>query len=208
MKTWHHHPFIRAGRIISLAAGIVAAATVTTVSADIVKSGDNATESPLLGPISLDPKSTYLRTQNDPGATDALVIDLAALGVAPGDALHLTTFGDYLAGPPADGFTDTAIRTGGVFSSSADLLDASNLNRIPDAIRDSSDGSTDRFTQPTAFDGLQTDIAEDFRPDDMVARVPAGSTRLFVCSSGLLILSMVTTRIPTMISCFGSPGPR
>jgi cysteine-rich repeat protein len=125
--------------------------------------------------IPLDPTATYLRTNADPGAADATPIDLASLGIAPGDRIVLGHVGNYINGQFSFA-GDAVIATLAVFSGSATLLPASNLDRVQDAI----DAEEDHVTFD-ASGGVATDIAEDFVVFDRATLVvPAGATHLFV----------------------------
>ena len=50
--------------------------------------------------ISLDPRATYLRTNQDAGALNATPIDLSTLIIVPGDGLRLERLGDFDCGGP------------------------------------------------------------------------------------------------------------
>lgn len=125
----------------------------------------------------LDSRATYLRLNDDPGLA-AAPIDLAALGVAPGDYVRIQSVGDFDNGPQGDTFTSLI----GVFSATAALLPSSDQHRVPDAI-----DLGFEFTSANTWRGnLPTDIPEDFvitygddNPHVMV-RVPAGAAYLFV----------------------------
>jgi predicted ribosomally synthesized peptide with SipW-like signal peptide len=135
-----------------------------------------AAEEPEPGPISferaIDPKATYLRTNNDPGAGDTIPIDLGANGLTPGDSIRIEVLGEYTK-------PTTSTTTLAVFSASDTLLDSSQLNRVADAI----DTGADATTAATFYGGLQTDIPEDFQFDSSVdITVPAGATHLFVAA--------------------------
>jgi hypothetical protein len=131
----------------------------------------------LAADIPLDSRATYLRLNDDP-ALAASPLDLAALGVAPGDYVRLRSVGSFDNGPQGDTFTSLI----GVFSSTATLLASGNQHRVPDAIDVGFE-----FTSANTWRGnLPTDIPEDFaitygdeNPHVMV-RVPVAAAYLFV----------------------------
>ena len=103
--------------------------------------------------ISIDPKSTFLRTNNDPAAVNSISIELASLGLGTGDYVRLEQLGDL-----SQRTGDPDIVTGhllGVFSNTNILLGSSTLNRVQDAI----DAGNDESTGPTFFGNLPNDIA-------------------------------------------------
>jgi len=104
--------------------------------------------------INLDPKSGFLRTENDPGASNAVAIDLFALGFSAGSQIRLTGTGSYDRGGGFGTFFDLI----GVFSSSSTLLPANNTFRVLGAVA----AGTGVTTLPTNFGGSTTDIPEDF----------------------------------------------
>lgn len=132
--------------------------------------------------VSPDPKATYLRTSENTVTPGALVLRLSDLGFAPGDRLRFEVLGDIDNGPGGDTFTFSL----GLFSSSNTLLGQTVLNRVPGAL--ASDGPA-VVTSPTFFNGLATDIAQDFGfdvPDGAVVTVPAGAVYLFLAKSDSL----------------------
>jgi hypothetical protein len=126
----------------------------------------------IAGTISIDPRNTYVLTDNDlPG--DAIPILLSDHGISAGDTIEIGLFGDWDNGPDGDTFDGTS----GIFSSSATLLAFSNLNRVVDAI----DAGVDIFTSNTLFGNISTDVPEDFEiTDGLIIDVPTGATHLFV----------------------------
>ncbi len=128
--------------------------------------------------VPLTAKGSFLHVNSD-SVVNAVPVALAPLGLLPGTSVRLRVLGDFDQGPGGDVVTDTL----GVFSSSATLLGAALLHRVPDAI----DAGEDFFTI-TTFQGNQaTDIAEDFflgTPTSPVVTVlvPAGATHLFLCA--------------------------
>ena len=132
----------------------------------------------LIGTFDIDPKGTYLRTNQD-DANAPTTIDLAGLGIAPGDSIYVRILGEVdldpasaVGGEPgASSFT-----VAGVFSASSALLAADQLDRVPGAI----DVGPDIRTAPTAIGAIETDIPEDALINRNAFRVPAGATTLFL----------------------------
>ena len=126
--------------------------------------------------VSLHPKNAYLHTNSD-SSGDAVPVDLAAFGIAPGMHLRITQPGDFDPGPGGD----TAISLLGIFSSTTTLLAESNLDRVADAI----DAGFDFVSSPTYFGSQPTDVPEDFAitfvgQPDVTVTVPAGAAYLFL----------------------------
>ena len=126
--------------------------------------------------FSIDPASAYLRTSQDSGVSNALALDLAALGIAPGHVIQILQLGAFKSGEP---FADETTFTLGVFSSSAALLAPSALHRVPGAIASM---EPDWWTGSTFFDALPTDIPEDFAITSSPLTVPTGATHLFIAT--------------------------
>jgi len=126
--------------------------------------------------IALNPKATYLHVCSD-GALNASAIALAGLGLSPGEFIVLEALGDWNNGPGGDIYVSTVA----VFSSSAVLLDGSQLNRVPGAIA----AGVPVVTANTFFCNQPTDIPQDFRiasaiPNtSVIVQVPPGATHLF-----------------------------
>ena len=135
-----------------------------------------ATSLPAQHQFTLDPKNTYLHTNQD-NAGDSVPIDLAALGITPGMHLRMKQPGDFDNGPQADVVTSLL----GIFSSTSTLLSKTNLDRVADAI----DAGFDFASAPTFFGKQATDVAEDFAITygtllDVTVTVPAGAAYLFL----------------------------
>ena len=122
--------------------------------------------------ISINPKATYLRINNDAGTLDAIPIDLSKLGISMGDYLLLQQLGDFDNGPGADIYG----RLIGVFSANDSLLDPSQAHRVPGAI----DAGEDYITPPTYYGSLPTDIPEDFKIDTTTIQVPDSAQFIFI----------------------------
>lgn len=126
----------------------------------------------------MDPRAAYLRTNNDT-PTAPLVLDLATLGIAPGQWLHLETTGAYRY---INGGTDSYRSLVGVFSSSTTLLGTNVLQRVVDAIA----AGPAVVSGPTFFGQLPIDIPQDFDAsrfgygNGIDVRVPAGANYLFL----------------------------
>lgn len=125
--------------------------------------------------MSINPKATYLRTSQDPSAVYAFPIDLAGLGILPGNLILLEQLGDFKAGT---GYVDTSLRMMGVFSETSTLLPPNNLHRVPGAI----DAGTDFTSSVTYWGGLSTDIPEDFEIANTTIEVPSGAKYLFAAA--------------------------
>lgn len=130
--------------------------------------------------IKINPKATFLHTNNDLGAINAIPIDLNSVGLSAGDTILLEQLGNFSIGPSADTYKNTI----GVFSSSPTLAAASNLHRVPGAI----DTGIDVVTGNTYFGNQPTDIPEDFRIVDTgtLITIPTGALYLFVAASDSL----------------------
>jgi hypothetical protein len=132
--------------------------------------------------VQVNPRSTYLLTNNDPLAINSTAISLADSGIAPGDLIRLERFGSYDVGAPPPFFGDVLDGFSAVFSSSSILLGSSLLNRVPGAI----DAGDDILTRPTSFGSINTDIAEDFGlTNDSTLQfievlVPQGASHIFL----------------------------
>ncbi len=124
-------------------------------------------------------RGTYLHTAVD-RRQPPQVIDLAALGLAPGDRIQLRRKGSY-----ADNVQPARTRVAAVFSAT-DTLRANpiggpwwafNWSRLPDAI----DAGSDVGTPRTAWLLNPTDIRQDFEVGSAtVVTVPAGARFLFL----------------------------
>ena len=132
-------------------------------------------------PIKIDPTKTYLRVNPiDPAVVDAPAIDLAALGIAPGDLIRLRRLGTFTRGVALD--PEGPLDLAGVFASGAVLADRNQLNRVPGAVNG---GVAPPFVTeliPWSPQDLETDIGEDFAIRDVHVRVPAGAAYLFVAA--------------------------
>ncbi len=126
-------------------------------------------------------KSSYLRAWPGDSPTAPRVIKLADIGAAPGDTLRLDTIGGYADTTTLEDGNKTTMTA--VFSSTAQLLAASQAKRIPGAIDAGSDINTGGFLKCILiFCSFQSsDIAQDFRVDPgTTVVVPAGANYLFV----------------------------
>lgn len=139
--------------------------------------------------FSLDPRSTFYRTQND-APTPPLVLTLASLGAAPGQWLLLQTTGAFIN---INGGPDNYRALTAVFSSSSTVLGTSLQHRVPGAI-----AAGPSFTGGTTWIGnLPMDIPEDFFVsryqwgDYVRVEVPAGATHLLIATLDSLYLDNV-----------------
>lgn len=121
----------------------------------------------------VNPKSTFLRTSQDPDAAAPLIVDLGANGFPPGSLVRIRALGAYA---PGAALPETSRRLVCVFSNGSQLSAADQANRVPGAI----DASTDVTTDRTANGNLATDIPQDFQCGDVIVAVPQGATHLFV----------------------------
>jgi hypothetical protein len=132
--------------------------------------------------IPIDPKATYLLTNQDPQAVDSLAIDLAELGLRAGDHVSLQSQGSFCFSVAncANGISVVAPPMIAVFSSSDTLLASNLLHRVPGAIA----AGTPVTSLPTFFGGISTDIPEDFiifhNPYSSVVTIPDNAQFLFV----------------------------
>jgi hypothetical protein len=122
--------------------------------------------------IFINPKSSYLRLNNDSGALDAIPIKLSDIGLYDRDYIILQQQGDYNNGPGGDVYTGMT----GVFSFTDSLLESSLQYRIPDAI----EAGEDFITHNTWYGDFVTDIPEDFYIDSIVIQIPDSGKYLFI----------------------------
>lgn len=120
----------------------------------------------------IDPRETYLRTENDPDALDASKISLGSLGLEAGDRIRIRFTGSYEAGGQR-GRVEGGL---GVFSANGDLRPSFFLDRVPEAI----DAGEDFESLPTHIRNEPTDIDQDFAIDDVVVSIPSGASFLLV----------------------------
>lgn len=132
--------------------------------------------------FSINPKATFLRTNQDPEALNTKPIELKTLGISGGDDIRLEQLGDisYFNDPALiwDGITNMI----GVFSASDVLLPSYMQNRVRDAI----DAGEDVFVIPTYYGSLPIDIPQDFLIKDTTIKVPTFATHLFVAVPDIL----------------------
>jgi hypothetical protein len=127
--------------------------------------------------VYIDPTATYLLVTND-AAANATPIDLASLGIFPGDLVGLTSVGSYFWTHkylvPQHGMC-------GVFSSNSILLAPYLRNRVQGAI---AAGGTPYVSDNTYHGNIPTDIPQDFSifTTNTTLRVPPGAAFLFVSS--------------------------
>jgi hypothetical protein len=138
---------------------------------------DPATLPPVVSPvvIGVDARSSFLRT-NGEHTSPSWPINLAHLGLKPGDLLRFEVLGDFAhsAGNQPDNLKQMIA----VFSSSPTLLAGDKQNRVPGAIA----AGTQVFTPATLVGGRDTDIAQDFAISSAKVRIPAGARFLFVAA--------------------------
>jgi hypothetical protein len=128
--------------------------------------------------IPMDPRATYLRTNNDTPAPP-LVVDLASLPAGAGTWLRVGTSGAYAY---ISGGQDTYYSLNGVFSAGSQVLATSTAHRVPGAIA----AGPAYPSGPTYYSSLPTDIPEDFIAcrntwsESMLVEVPAGASHLIL----------------------------
>jgi len=124
--------------------------------------------------IEINSRSTFLRINAEITAKDAKPIDLAQLGLKTGDWIQLDVLGEFCY---SDGEMPEDVKVmNGVFSSSARLLPADQLNRVVGAV----DVSQEVGTPPTMYGNYATDIPQDFAIAATKIQIPAGARYLFV----------------------------
>jgi hypothetical protein len=127
--------------------------------------------------VSMDPKGTYLHMFPNTGV-EPVIIDLASLGLFPGDQIRLEDLGGYAY---TTGGVDGPGSMIAVFSSNDTLLPPTEAHRVPGAI----DAGVDYVSSPTYVGSYPTDIPEDFLvslstgPLQMCIDIPFGATHLF-----------------------------
>ncbi len=121
----------------------------------------------------LGPTATYLRTSRE-GPSPNTPLNLTQLGILPGMTLRITTIGEFTIDCYEVNYRNTATA---VFSSSTTVLSSDNQYRLPGAIN----AGDDIVTWVTMYDGLTTDIPEDFYvgPECVDVVVPEGALYLF-----------------------------
>jgi|GEM_PF-763907 len=121
--------------------------------------------------IPLDPKATFIRAVGVNQIPNG--VNLAVLGIAPGDTIRLTGLGDFKG---TSSGSDNWLSKIGVFSATDVVLGATNPVRVPGAI----DAGDNYMTNPTYVGSYPTDIPEDFFIDDIEIVVPSGALFLLL----------------------------
>lgn len=137
MDCSHHRPSGPCVALLSIVLGSVSASAQTTT-------------------LTLDPRATFLRTNNDSGALPATAYPLAAFGLTAGGWCRIEQVGDWR---PSNGHPDASRAMLGIFSTSSTLLSASNLVRVPGGVGAGAAATSSN----TYFGGLTTDVDADFR---------------------------------------------
>ncbi|MBN8456806.1 MAG: hypothetical protein J0M04_03105 [Verrucomicrobia bacterium] len=138
----------------------------------------------------IDPSATYLRVSGDPDAKDAKPIDLAANNLRPGDLVLLERRGLYGFAPaiPQD---YTGVQMIGVFSRNSTLDE--NPGTPPLRVPGRTASSAQSFATPeTYFGDHTTDIESDFYISQVLVRIPADATHLFVSSNDVFFGDNIT----------------
>lgn len=126
----------------------------------------------------LNPRATFLRTNSD-SPVAPLVVDLAALGVAPGSWLRIGSTGGFRY---VNGGQDGYRALVGVFSADSTVLATNVQQRVPLAIA----AGPAYASANTYFGNLPMDIPQDFFcsrngwADSVVVEVPNGATHLLL----------------------------
>lgn len=111
-----------------------------------------------------------------------LILNLTSLGVNPGDTLQLTSVGSICYG--AFGTNCGAASLEALFSSTNNLLDSSNLNRVTGALGPPSVASGTLVTPTTSVwangASVSNDISQDFAANGVSVIVPNGALFLFI----------------------------
>ena len=160
----------------------------TILNGDVV-AGDSFPT--VLEVISLEPNASYLRIDPDDltngvGPVDAVALDLAALGFAPGDAIFLDPVGSL--SPFGSTEPERADSLSAVFSATDVLLAGNELDRVQDAIQPAF-GSPSYVALPSANGGLERDIPQDIaiqRTGNLLV-VPDGAAFLFVAPTDIFL---------------------
>jgi hypothetical protein len=136
--------------------------------------------------LPLDPRATYLRTNNDAGAHNATAYSLASLGLTPGGWCRIEQTGDWR---PSNSHADASRGMLGIFSTSSTLLAPSTLARVPGAVA----VGADAVSSNTYFGGLTTDVPTDFRialsgtgPYSTRFRIPVNAVYVFFSAADQL----------------------
>ena len=139
--------------------------------------------------ISIDPRATFLFTNNDPWSGIGSVpgttpIALSALGISGGESIQLDEVGAWYDGHAGYGpgvdvsAMDTVKEMIGVFSSSNTLLAPNIFDRVPDAL----DAGVHIVTWNTLFGNMPTDSHDVFGITNTFLHVPVGANYLFVAA--------------------------
>ena len=143
---------------------------------EVVVESAKAPEIVNFGSISLNPKSTFLRTDSGDSPEQPLILDLRQMNVLAGDRILITQSGDYRLGFSII-WKDNKTRLVGVFSKSPNLRHSSERFRITDAVQTPFDVPTGE----TLVENLPTDINKDFLIDKSIElNVPNGAKYLFI----------------------------
>ena len=134
--------------------------------------------------VPLNSQATYLRTFSDPDALAAPPTDISPLGLHAGNMIILLVTGEfsYCTYCPDLKNEIAPYQAAGVFSSTAELRSADQLNRVPEAIASDSPPIT---ALNTYIGSLSTDMPQDFQIDvagrspATILTIPTGANFLF-----------------------------
>ena len=124
--------------------------------------------------VQVSPQGTFLyQSPNDvcgeiaisgPCNMNPVFVNLASIGVVPGDTITVTDFGGLcvFATTPCTIYPASASYLGGVFTTNDILLPPNNLNRLPGAIQTSASNINHNPYLNTYATGVDTTILQDF----------------------------------------------
>lgn len=127
--------------------------------------------------IPVDPRQTYTLTWKD-DARDAPAILLADYGMSPGDVVCGQAVGDFYTEPGVLASSRGYPQITAIFSATDVLLPSAQRYRVKGAI----DTPEDVETLATAYDGLETDVDEDFDATGGCITVPDGARYVFLAA--------------------------
>ena len=125
----------------------------------------------------LDPRATYLRTNDDPDAQAPTRLVLESMALKPGDTACFEATGDFDLG---NGLLVSAAQVplvAAVFSEGDDLAPSDARYRVTGAV------GPDRphfLTPRTVLGDFETDIPQDFDATDVCVTVPPAATHVFL----------------------------
>lgn len=158
-----------------LRSGLVTVCALALCSCNVFMSLDGV-EPPCQGttwPVEV--TGAYLYADPGDDVEAPLILELAELGIMPGDEVSLDVRGGYRPSRAGDPVLE---EMGAVFSASDELLEASEPHRVIDAIA----AGMPVESRPTFREDEPTDIPEDFLADGATVVVPEDATHLFAAA--------------------------